>query len=76
MTKSKKKAIIIAAAVILIITLFPIALRYKDGGSVEYKSLTYSVWNYHTLDGLRGIEVRILGLTIFDNTYYVNGSVG
>lgn len=76
MIKSKKKAVIIAAAVILLIVLFPITLHYKDGGSVEYKSLTYSIWNYHTLDGLRGIEVRIFGLTIIDNTYYVNGSVG
>lgn len=75
MSKSKKKAIIIAAAILLIIALFPIKFHYKDGGSVEYKALAYSVWDYHTLDGLRGTEVRIFGLRIIDNTYYTDGSV-
>lgn len=76
MTKSKKKVIIIAAVILLIIMLFPIKLHYKDGGSVEYKALIYSVWDYHSLDGLRGTEVRIFELTVIDNTYYIDESVG
>ena len=75
MSKSKK-AVIIAAVILIIITLFPIPLYYKDGGSVEYRALAYSVCNYHTVEGLRGIEVMIFGLKVIDNTYYVNESVG
>lgn len=70
MTKRKKIAIIVIAAVIALVAMFPIKLHYKDGGSIEYKALTYSVWDYHTLDGLRGKEVRIFGIKVIDNTYY------
>lgn len=72
MSKSKKKAVIIAAVILLIIALFPVKFHYKDGGSVQYKAIAYSVWDYHTLDGLRGRTVDIFGLRIIDNTYYTN----
>lgn len=44
-------AVIIVAA--LVILLFPIRIAYKDGGSVEYKALTYSVTKYHRLPPAR-----------------------
>lgn len=66
---NKKRLIVIIIIIIAVILLFPIKFHYKDGGSVEYKSIVYSVFNYHTLEGTRGTTVRLLGFKIFDNTY-------
>lgn len=76
----KKKALIINVTLLLAILLFPIRLNLKDGGSVQYKSLTYSITKVHSLvseeeaikDGKvkpykDGIIVEILGMKIFDN---------
>lgn len=71
----KKKAIItialiLAAAVIL---LFPVRLLYKDGGSVEYRSLTYSITRYHRLshEAAQGFEtgwrIKFFGITLRDD---------
>lgn len=44
------KKMIIVLIFILIILLFPIKLQYKDGGTTEYKSLTYRIIKWHRLD--------------------------
>ena len=46
----KKKIIIIVSMIFLIILLVPIKLQYKDGGTIEYKSLTYKIIKWHRLD--------------------------
>ena len=69
--KNKKvwKIVIIIIALIL---LFPIPLRLKDGGSIEFKAILYSVTKYHQLnlevDGgyVNGIGIEILGAKILD----------
>lgn len=66
-----KKIIIAVAAIIFLILVFPIKLQYKDGGSIGYKALIYEVMDYHTLDGLRGKTIEILGLEVYDGTYYI-----
>lgn len=76
----KKKALIIVLVLVLVILLFPVRLQLKDGGSIRYKSLTYSITNVHSLvseeeakkDGKvkpynDGIIVEILGMKVFDN---------
>ncbi len=46
--KSRKvKPIVII--IILIILLFPIKREYKDGGSIEYVSLTYEIGFWHCI---------------------------
>lgn len=66
------KIIIICIAVIM---LFSIPMHLKDGGSVEYKSLTYTVTKYHRLShtSLTGYDVgwgvKILGMTVYENIY-------
>ncbi len=71
---NKKKAIRnIIIIIALIVLLFPIKLRYKDGGTVEYKALVYSVKDYHAIHSvegeyLEGITVEIFGIEVFDNT--------
>lgn len=69
----KKNIIIIVIIVMLVILLFPIPNRLKDGGTVEYSSLLYSVTKYHKLDEsaddgyIDGIEIKVFGKKIYSN---------
>lgn len=75
-TKSKLFTIIVI--IIAILLLFPIPLRLKDGGSVEYRSIIglYEVRNWkhrgfieHAGETLKtGITVKLFGIKVFDNT--------
>lgn len=70
----KKTLIIIIVSVVLLIMLIPVKLQYKDGGTVEYKSLSYSITDYHALTDregvfLRGKEIKLFGITVYENTY-------
>jgi len=73
-----KKTVIGLCILLAVILLFPVRLQYKDGGSVEYKALLYSVKKVHTIalndtmdgieqDYLEGIVIKIFGLEIFNN---------
>lgn len=72
----RKKIIIIAIVLLLVILLTPVRMNLKDGGSVRYKSLAYEVTKIHqfapAVDGVKpyidGLEVKILGLTIYRET--------
>ena len=70
----KKKILIIVIIILAIVLLFPIPLHLKDGGSVEYKALLYSITKYHQLDhnsetGYRdGIGIKILGMEVYNST--------
>ena len=66
-----KKLIIIL--VVLLILLFPISLKAKDGGTVTYSPITqiYRVTVYNSISGERGTTVQIFGKVVFDNTYTV-----
>ena len=70
----KKKLLRITILIIAVILLFPIPLRYKDGGTVEYKAILYSVTDYHSLNGVdgynTGLEIKVLGITIYENTTF------
>jgi uncharacterized membrane protein YdfJ with MMPL/SSD domain len=76
----KKKVIIIVVVIALLILLFPIRMQLKDGGSVKYKAILYSVTKVHSLipeDEAEtsgkvkpykdGYEIEILGLKIYSN---------
>ena len=69
----KAKAIAIGLILLMFILLIPIPLRYKDGGTVEYRALLYSVYDVHRLatepaGGYdEGIIVKVLGIEIFNN---------
>jgi len=64
-----KKRLRIAIIIIALILLFPFPLRYKDGGTVKYQVVLYSITDYHTLRGVdgydTGIEIKILGITVY-----------
>lgn len=76
-----KKAIIISVFILLVIFLFPIRYQLKDGGSVQYKSLTYEITKVHSLippkeaeeQGLvspyrNGLIIKLLGFEIYNET--------
>ncbi len=76
----KKKVIIAIVIVALVMLLFPIRIQLKDGGSVRYKAILYSVTKVHRLileDEAKtsgkikpyedGYEIEILGLKIYSN---------
>lgn len=71
----KKNILIIAIIVLLVILLFPFKInRLRDGGTVEYKALLYSVTKYHKLapenskkEYIDGIGIKILGKEIYNN---------
>ena len=60
---------------IAIILLFPIPMRLKDGGRVEYRAMLYTITKYHRLAPMEtesgyieGIGIEILGVEVFNNT--------
>ena len=76
----KTKVIIVVIVATLLILLFPIRLKLKDGGTVEYKALVYKVSKVKRLISIEemeqegkikeyddGIIVEILGFEIFNN---------
>ena len=67
----KKKIIIIVAIVFFSIMLIPFSIiRYKDGGSVEYKAFLYKYTKIHQLNEMSltgyedGWELKILGFRV------------
>lgn len=74
----KKKIIIIAIVVILLVLLVPIKSVLKDGGTVEYNAVLYSVikrnamWDEEGVSGsLVGTEIRVLFFVIYDDVEFV-----
>ena len=73
----KKKAIIIVCVLLAIVLLFPIPMRLRDGGTVQYKAILYMVSDVHSLAIIEeqeagkefneGIIIEILGFEIFNN---------
>ena len=73
----KKKAIIIVCVLLAIVLLFPIPLRLRDGGTVQYKAILYTVSDVHSLATIEdqeagkefneGIIIELLGFEIFNN---------
>ena len=72
---NKKIAIIV---IILLILLIPIPFKLKDGGTVEWKSLTYSISkvnSIYSIDDIRmgykkGVIIKIFNITVFNNSKY------
>jgi hypothetical protein len=61
--------------VLALVLLIPIPLRLKDGGTVEYKAVLYSVQDVHRINPdingekpfLEGTVIEILGVEVFNN---------
>lgn len=75
MKKKTKIAIVLA---ILIILLVPIPTKLKDGGTVKYQAILWSVSDVRSLytkdgaDGyIEGVEITFLWFEIYDSTKFV-----
>lgn len=73
----KKRIILVVVIVILLILLFPIPFRLKDGGSIQFRALLYTITKYYQLAPIdadmnngyiEGIGIKILGMEIYNNT--------
>ncbi len=68
----KKKALVIVGIILTIVLLFPVPLRLKDGGTVKYQALLYSISDVHRLSiesetGYEdGVIIEILGVEIYN----------
>ena len=70
-----KKLLAGICVVLALVLLFPFPSRLKDGGSVEYRAMLYSVTDVHRInpeqeresDYLEGFIVEILGREVFNN---------
>ncbi len=77
-----KKKIIVSAIMllVLVVLLFPIRTQLKDGGTVQYTAVLYSVSKVHRLISIEemkqegkvkefddGITVELVGFEIFNN---------
>ena len=69
----KKKVVFIVSLVVLLVLLFPVPNRLKDGGSVEYKSVLYKITdvkkiNFDSRTGYEeGVIVEVLNKEVFNN---------
>jgi len=82
----KKKIVIGIVVFFMLVLLIPIRLQMKDGGSIQYKAVIYTVTKYHQItmewdyenkevadSGYRvGWGVEVLGIEIFNNVKYVS----
>ena len=74
---------VLAAVILLAVLCIPEHYELTDGGSVVYKAVLYRIDKWHsmqadTLDGqfvfLVGTTVEILGVTVYENVYFADGS--
>ncbi len=76
--RKKKKMITVLIVLLLIFSLIPIPRHYKDGGTIEYKAVLFQVFQWHSINIREnissntdyiydGLEVKILGITIYNN---------
>ena len=70
----KKRNVAIVCILLVIILLIPIPLRLKDGGTVVYKALAYSVSRVHRLASVKaekeyeeGIIIKVLGIEVYND---------
>ena len=73
-----KLTAILLAVVLLLILLFPVKLQYRDGGTVEYKAILYSVTKKHSAadeNGIPGFQigtiVELLGIELYNQVQFV-----
>lgn len=69
----KKKIILFIVIIAILVLLVPIPFKLRDGGSIEFKALLYTITKYHRLDmesetGFQdGLGIKILGMEIYNN---------
>lgn len=73
----KKKWIKIICVAIALFLLFPVPIKLKDGGTIEYTAILYKISDVHAMatvedyengkEFYEGIIVEILGFEVYNN---------
>ncbi len=80
MNTVKKRGTTVLAVVLAAVLLIPFPIYYKDGGSVDYKAVLYTVRKEHSFAGAPledepgyniGRRVKILFWTVYDDVRFV-----
>ena len=78
----KKKVMIGICILLLAVLLIPIPLRLKDGGTVRYQAILYTISNVHRFaaDGNAasfetGVVIEIFGFEVFNNVFVTAGKL-
>ena len=83
MKKKVIKTLVCAVVAVIVVLLLPVPVMLKDGGSIVFKSLTYTVYKKHSLNiavldadyvenrYLVGYTVEIFGKKVFDNSHTI-----
>ncbi|MBQ2942526.1 MAG: hypothetical protein IJD97_09845 [Clostridia bacterium] len=72
-----KRRVIISMVILMIffLCLIPEKAFYSDGGTVQWKSIIYSITKYNAIieenEYMVGYEVEVFGITIYDNTHII-----
>lgn len=79
--KTKKK-LIVFIVVLVIAMLIPMRLAYKDGGTVRYQAIAYTVTKWHamTIENYRqgiyaGTEISVFGFSVYNDAEFVPDSI-
>ena len=73
----KNKMAIAAVIIFFVVLLFPVRYQLKDGGTIVYKSLTYSVEKVHSLTYMsemektgkmyhEGVRIALFGVEVYE----------
>ena len=80
MNAKKKRVLTVLAVIIAIVLLIPFPIHYKDGGTVDYEAVLYTVRKEHSIAGAPledeegyyiGTRVRVLFWTVYDNVRFI-----
>ena len=71
-----KKLLILFVILIFVLMLIPVRGQLKDGGTVVYTAVLYSVYDLHQLNPdldapnkyIEGIIIKILGIEVYNST--------
>lgn len=69
----KKKIILCIIIIIALVLLIPIPFTLKDGGTIEFRALLYTITKYHMLNlesetvYTDGFGIKILGMEVFNS---------
>ena len=79
MSAAKKRGLVVLAVILAAVLLVPFPIHYKDGGTVDYEAVLYTVRKEHCLAGAPleeegyyiGTRVRVLFWVVYDDVGFV-----
>ena len=80
MTKAKKRTVTALVIILAAVLLIPFPIHLKDGGTVVYSAVLYSVTKAHEISGPPlhdergyniGTSVKILLWTVYDDVHFI-----